>query len=248
MINVIDLCKSFSIKEKRTKTQKIALNKINFSIKDGEVIGLVGKNGSGKSTLLKIMCGLYKPTSGSVSINNLDVSHNVNQIKQDMGVLFGGDAGLYKRLSARENIEYFAQLNGLKIDEIQQNLNKYVEFFNMENYIDRKIDNFSRGMKQKTCFIRSIIHNPSLIILDEPSTGLDVQAIEEVANFIKLNKKENKTIILSSHNMDEILKLCDKVIVLNSGNLTFFGPLSDVVKNNDLSQLYNYMEVSNECI
>lgn len=248
MINVIDLCKSFLIKEKRGKTQKIALNKINFSIKDGEVIGLVGKNGSGKSTLLKIMCGLYKPNSGSVSINNLDVSHNVNQIKQDMGVLFGGDAGLYKRLSARENIEYFAQLNGLKIDEIQQNLNKYVEFFNMENYIDRKIDNFSRGMKQKTCFIRSIIHNPSLIILDEPSTGLDVQAIEEVANFIKLNKKENKTIILSSHNMDEILKLCDKVIVLNSGNLTFFGPLSDVVKNNDLSQLYNYMEVSNECI
>lgn len=247
MIKVNNLSKVFKTSKFLFKTEiKTALNNINFEINEGETVALIGKNGSGKSTLLKVITGLYKPTTGDVFVNNINISKNPSESKKSMGILFGGDAGLYKRLTAKENILYFAQLNGAKLNDVTQNLDKLVSYFDMTDYIDRKVDNFSRGMKQKTCFLRTVVHDPTTIILDEPSTGLDVQAINEVANFIEMNKKQGKTIIISTHNMNEVVRLCQKVIILRDGLMVYYGKVSDVVQGSDFSKLFNYMGVNDE--
>ena len=114
----------------------------------------------------------------------------------------------------------------------------------MNEYMNRRVDGFSRGMKQKVCFLRSVIHNPEIVILDEPSTGLDVEGIQQVADFIKFNQNQNKTIIISSHNMNEIYELCNKVIVLKEGKLSYFGNLRDVVDEpGNFTKLFQYMGV-----
>lgn len=244
MIKIDNISKVFKIKERKKTNTKIALQDISANIEKGDTVGLIGKNGSGKSTLLKIISCLYKPTQGSIFINDLDISKNSNQTKKELGILFGGDAGLYNRLTAYENIEYFGQLNGMKKNDIDTNIKQYMKFFDLEDYINRRVDNFSRGMKQKTLFLRSVIHNPSLIILDEPSTGLDVQAINEVSQFIKFNQENKKTIIISSHNMNEIETLCNKVLILKDSKQVFFGDIKDVIPiKGDFTKLYELMGV-----
>lgn len=247
MIQVQNLTKKFKINKKGKKDIKIALNDISFEIAEGEIVGLIGANGSGKSTLLKIISSLYEATSGSVHINGLDVAKKQTETKKKIGVLFGGDSGLYGRLTAYENIKYFGELNGISIDEVKQSIDKYETFFNMKDYMHRKTENFSRGMKQKVCFLRAVIHDPEIIILDEPSTGLDVAGISEVAEFIKFNKNNKKTIIISSHNMNEIVNLCDKVIILKEGNLVYFGLIDSLInKDNNYDNFYNLMGVNHE--
>lgn len=248
MIKVKNLTKKFKINKKNKKEIKTALNDISFEINKGEIVGLIGQNGSGKSTLLKIMSSLYEPTNGYVYIDGLEVIKNQSKTKNKIGVLFGGDSGLYGRLTAYENIKYFGELNGMSQKDIDESISKYEKFFNMKDYMHRKTENFSRGMKQKVCFLRSVIHNPEIIILDEPSTGLDVAGINEVAQFIKFNQNNKKTIIISSHNMSEIVNLCDKVIVLKDGNLVYFGAIKDLINNDCYDNLYDLMGVNYERI
>jgi len=244
MIKIENITKEFLINNKKKKEIKVALKDISLEIKKGEIVGLIGQNGSGKSTLIKMIVGLYNPTFGNIKIDNEDISSKNSQSRKKIGVLYGGEAGLYNNLTTYENIQYFGMLNGLKEEEIYQNTQKYQELFNMSDYMERRVSNFSRGMKQKVNFLRSIIHNPEIIILDEPSTGLDVKGIMEVSNFIKYNQKLGKTIIISSHNMDEIADLCDKVIILNDGNLVYFGNLNDLLDSKlKYEKLYDLMGV-----
>ncbi|MGI6782361.1 MAG: ABC transporter ATP-binding protein [Acholeplasmataceae bacterium] len=247
MIKVENLTKKFDIKNKGKKDVKVALNEITFEIQKGSVVGLIGANGSGKSTLLKVISSLYQPSNGIVHVDGLDVTKHQDETKKKIGILFGGEAGLYGRLTAFENIKYFGELNGLELDEINQAIEEYETFFNMKDYMHRRVENFSRGMKQKVLFLRSVIHNPEIIILDEPSTGLDVAGINEVAEFIRFNKRNHKTIIISSHNMNEIASLCEDLIILRDGNLAYFGPISNLVtKQGNYDQLYELMGVKYE--
>lgn len=244
MIIIENLSKEFIVKKRKETTIKKALNDISLILEKGKTIGLIGANGSGKSTLIKTLVSLYHPTEGKVFIDGVNVHEEKDNLNDNIGVLYGGDAGLYERLTARENIAYFGELNGVHPEVVNTSINHYSYIFNMGEYIDRKVAKFSRGMRQKVCFVRSIIHDPDLIILDEPSTGLDVQGLKEVSDFIKYNQEKGKTIIISSHNMNEIVTLCDQVIILKDGSLSYFGDLTPLIKeNNDISEIYNLMGV-----
>ena len=244
MIKFKDISKSFWVKEKKKKTIKHALANISFAINKGETVGLIGANGSGKSTLIKVLSSLYVPEQGEVLIDGVSALTNPQITKKAIGVLFGGDAGLYGNLTAYENIEYFGRLAGLDDQTIKKRSEQFLAFFNMDGYIKQRVANFSRGMRQKVCFLRAVIHNPKIIILDEPSTGLDVQGIQEVASFIKLNQRSNKTIIISSHNMNEISNLCQKIIILRGGQLAFFGDLGPLLtQGNGFTKIYELMGV-----
>ena len=209
----------------KTLEDVVAVDDISFEIKEGEILGLIGTNGAGKTTTMRMIATMLSATKGKILVEGLDVSKNPSEVRKSIGIMFGGDTGLYDRLTARENIQYFARLNGMSEEEIDKRIEYFAENFSMRDYLDRRCGKFSKGMKQKTCFARSIIHNPKVMLFDEPSSGLDILAREEVCNFIKKCKEENKTILLSSHDMTEVEELCDRVAILKKGKLLDTGTI-----------------------
>lgn len=215
MLEVKNLSKSF----KEKKGEKKAVGNVSFSLEKGEVVGLLGESGAGKTTIMRMISTMLKPTSGSVTVNNFDSVKNSADVRRNIGILFGGGVGIYDRLTARENIRYFAELNDVKKDDIDKRINDIVRDLEMEEYIDKRVGKFSRGMKQKVSIARSIIHYPEVMLFDEPTTGLDVTAARTIHEFINKCKAEGKTILLSSHSMKEVEKLCERVIILHKGKI-----------------------------
>lgn len=233
MIEVNNLSKSF-------KDIK-AVDNISFSVKSGEIVGLLGENGAGKTTTLRMLATMLKPTGGTAKINGYDILTEDSKVRSQIGILFGGEVGLYDRLTARENIRYFAMLNGLSKEEANKNIESLAKALEMEEYIDRRVGKFSRGMKQKVAIARSIVHNPKVMLFDEPTMGLDVTAARIVQNFIFKCKEENKSIIFSSHSMMEVEKLCDRVIIINKGKIVESGSITELkekYKNNNLEEVF----------
>ena len=231
MIELKNVTKTF-VRNNQTVT---AVNNLSISVKQGEVFGLIGSNGAGKTTTLRMIASTLKPSQGEIIVAGYNVVQNPEQVRKNIGILFGGDTGLYDRLTAKENIEYFAKLNGLSQEETDNNMQELVKAFNLEGYLNRRTGGFSRGMKQKTSFARSIIHNPQVMLFDEPTAGLDILASDEVVNFIKQCKQKGKTIILSSHDMLEVDELCDRIAIINKGRILIQGTLEEV-KNKTNSQ------------
>lgn len=225
MLEVKELSKKFK--------DTVVVDKLSFNVNKGEIVGLLGENGAGKTTTLRMISTMLKITSGEVRVNDYDASKEPEKVRREIGILFGGDIGLYDRLTGRENIRYFANLFGIKNDEANKRIDELSKDFGMEDYIDKKVGKFSRGMKQKVSISRSIVHNPSVMLFDEPSTGLDVRATRVVHQFIKKCKEENKTILFSSHSMAEVEKLCDRVIIIHKGKLVEQGRI------NELKEKYN---------
>ena len=190
MLEVKELSKKFK--------DAVVVDKLSFNVNKGEIVCLLGENGAGKTTTLRMISTMLKITSGEVKVNDYDASKEPEKVRREIGILFGGDIGLYDRLTGRENIRYFANLFGIKNDEANKRIDELSKDFGMEDYIDKKVGKFSRGMKQKVSISRSIVHNPSVMLFDEPSTGLDVRATRVVHQFIKKCKEENKTILFSS--------------------------------------------------
>lgn len=215
MIEVINLTKKFG--------DIIAINDLSFRIEKGEIFGLLGENGAGKTTTLRILATMLKPTSGSAVLGDYDILRQPSMVRQNLGILFGGESGLYDRLTTRENILYFAELNDMEKKTAVKRMEKLIGFFGMEEYADRRASGLSKGMKQKTAFARSIIHNPDIMLFDEPTSGLDVTAAREVHEFIAICRKEYKTVIFSSHSMSEVEKLCDRVGIIHKGKLVETG-------------------------
>ena len=153
-----------------------AVNNISFHVNEGEILGLLGENGAGKTTALRMIATMLKPTNGEAIVNGYNINKNPEEVRRNIGILFGGEVGIYDRLTARENIMYFAQLGGLSKSEAKTNIDKLIKDFSMEEYIDKPAGKFSRGMKQKVSIARSIVHDPKVMLFDEPSTGLDVSA------------------------------------------------------------------------
>ncbi|WP_297436043.1 ATP-binding cassette domain-containing protein [uncultured Clostridium sp.] len=219
----------------------IAVDEITFNVEDGEILGLLGENGAGKTTTLRMIATMLKTSAGTAIVDGFDVNKNPTEVRKSIGILFGGEVGIYDRLSARENITYFGQLSGMTKKEINENMEKLIVDFEMQEYIDKRAGKFSRGMKQKVSIARSIIHNPKVMLFDEPSTGLDVSATRAVQQFILNCKKENKAVILSSHSMYEVERLCDKVAIINKGKIIDIGTiqeLKDKYNEQDLEELF----------
>ena len=176
MLRVENLTKKFK--------KVTAVDNVSFEVNPGEIIGLLGENGAGKTTTLRMLATMLKPTSGNAMIDGYNIIDNPNKIRERIGILFGGDVALYDRLTGRENMIYFAKLNGMSDLEADQAVNKITSELEMSDYIDRPVGKYSRGMKQKVSLARSIIHQPDVMLFDEPSTGLDVLSSKLIHDFI----------------------------------------------------------------
>jgi sodium transport system ATP-binding protein len=217
-----------------------AVDEVNFTINPGEIVGLLGENGAGKTTTLRMIATMLKPTGGTAIVNGHDLMQEPEKVRSQIGILFGGEVGLYDRLTARENIKYFADLNGMTAEEAKKSIDKLSGLLGMEEFIDRRVGKFSRGMKQKVAIARSIVHNPSVMLFDEPTIGLDVTASKIVQDFILSCKGENKSIIFSSHSMQEVEKLCDRIVIIHKGRIVEDGTIEDLKAkyNSDLEEVF----------
>ena len=233
MLQVNNLSKKFK--------DKIAVNSISFTVSPGEIVGLLGENGAGKTTTLRMISTMLKISEGEILVNNYNAAKDPEKVRNEVGILFGGDVGLYERLTGRENIKYFADLYGMKKNETNKRIDELAKSFEMEDYINKPVSKYSRGMKQKISIARSIIHTPSVMLFDEPTTGLDVSASRVVQDFILKCKEEGKTILFSSHSMKEVEKLCDRVVIINKGTLLencTITELKEKYNNNDLEEVF----------
>lgn len=218
-----------------------AVSGLSFNVNEGEIVGLLGENGAGKTTTLRMISTMLKPSEGTITVNGYDSVEDSEKVRGEIGILFGGEVGIYDRLSARENMRYFGRLYGMTEEEIDNKIDELTEELKMEEYIDRKAGKFSRGMKQKVSIARAIIHSPSVMLFDEPSTGLDVSAARVIHEFILKCKSENKIILLSSHSMTEVEKLCDRVVIIHKGVLVEEGTIQQLKRkynNDDLEEVF----------
>lgn len=205
-----------------------AVDQVSFHVNEGEIFGLLGENGAGKTTTLRMLATMLQPTSGTAALAGYDLVTQPEQVRSRIGILFGGESGLYDRLTAAENIAYFGRLNNMDEDQLKERIEELARIFGMEEYIHRKAGKFSKGMKQKVAFARSIVHNPDIMLFDEPTTGLDVSAIRNVHEFIIDCKAQSKTIVLSSHTMSEVEKLCDRIGIIHKGRMVAQGSIEEL--------------------
>ncbi|AUN03729.1 ATP-binding cassette domain-containing protein [Clostridium botulinum] len=225
---------------KRFKKGVTAVDSINFKANDGEILGLLGENGAGKTTTLRMLATMLKITEGQALINGHDVIKEADKVRGEIGILFGGEVGLYDRLTARENIKYFAELNGMSKEETNKSIEKLAKNLDMTEYLDRRVGKFSRGMKQKVAIARSIVHNPSVVLFDEPTIGLDVTSAKIVQDFILKCKSDGRTIIFSSHTIPEVEKLCDRIVIIHKGKIVEEGKLKELEEkyNNSIEEIF----------
>lgn len=219
LIQVENLTKVFSDR-KRGSVQ--AVDGISFEAKCGEIFGLLGPNGAGKTTTLRILATILKPTSGKVTIAGYDVVEQSDRVRNSLGFL-SNDTGLYDRLTAREMIEYFGRLYGLDDSYINGRINELCEILDMSDFMDRRCGKLSSGQKQKVSISRTIIHDPPVMILDEPTTGLDVLASKSIVDSIRTARKIGKCVILSTHIMGEAERLCDRIGIIHDGKMAAIG-------------------------
>ena len=212
MIKIMNISKKFKNFE--------VLKDVNFEVNDGEIVGLLGENGAGKSTLLRILSTMLKPSFGTALINNKDLVLDSKSVRKDIGILFGSEVGLYERLTPKENLEYFAFLNGMSAKDTKFRVNYMIEKFNLDKYIEKPVVQLSKGMKQKIAIARSIIHNPSIMLLDEPESGLDFKSSRNVLDFMEECKNEGKSVLFSSHSLENIKNYSDKIVILNGGRVS----------------------------
>lgn len=233
MIEVNNLTKQF-------KKGVTAVDGISFRAKDGEILGLLGENGAGKTTTLRMLATMLKITEGEVIVNGHDVNREADKVRGEIGILFGGEVGLYDRLTARENIKYFAELNGMNKEETNDRIESLAKSLEMTEYLDRRVGKFSRGMKQKVAIARAIVHNPSVVLFDEPTMGLDVTSAKIVQDFILKCKSDGRCIIFSSHTIPEVEKLCDRIVIIHKGKIVEQGKLKELEEkyNKNIEEIF----------
>ncbi len=196
-----------------------AVRGLSFTCHPGQVIGMLGENGAGKTTTLRLLATMLAPSEGHAVIEGHSVASAPSRVRRSVGILFGGSSGLYERLSARENVLYFAGLNGLDRHQAARNLKSIVELLGMGDFLDIRAGAFSTGMRQKTLIARAIIHNPALLLLDEPATGLDLGTARSVYAFIDQYRRLGNSVIFSSHDLQAVARISDSILILHRGTL-----------------------------
>lgn len=214
-----------------------AVDNLSFTIQKGEIFGLLGENGAGKTTTLRMLATMLKPTSGTALLAGIDMVEAPEAVRSRVGILFGGESGLYDRLTVYENIQYFGELNDIPVREIKERIRELSAIFGMDDFLNKRAGKLSKGMRQKASFARAIVHNPDVLLLDEPTSGLDVGAMREVQSFLQSQKEEGKTILFSSHTMSEVEKLCDRIAVIHKGRLVDMGTMDELLKKHGTDSL-----------
>ena len=221
MITAENLRKTFPARGK-DKTPVVAVDDVGFIARDGEITGLLGPNGAGKTTTLRMLYTLMSPETGRVMVDGVDVAADPERVRSNLGVL--PDArGVYKRLTARENIEYFGQLHGMSNEVIAQRTARLAAALQMEDFLDRATEGFSQGQRTKTAIARALVHDPKNVILDEPTNGLDVMTTRGLRGFLKELRAEGRCVIFSSHIMQEVAALCDRIVIIAQGRVVAQG-------------------------
>ena len=209
----------FSRGETRTVA---AVNNLDLKIKKGELFGLLGPNGAGKTTLVKILCTLLPPDEGTAIVNGFDVAKQQMQVKQSIGTLFSvGERGFFWRLSGFSNLEFFAAINNVPRNGRQQRIMEVLELVGMKDKAFEVFQKYSGGMKRKLALARALLADPPILLLDEPTTGLDVTSSRSIRDFIKndLSKKRGKTVLYTTHYIEEASQMCDRVGIMNRGKI-----------------------------
>ena len=218
MILLENLHKSF-----KTKAGPVhAVKGVGFQARDGEITGLLGPNGAGKTTTLRMLYTLMSPDQGRIEVDGIDVAADPTAVRQRLGVL--PDArGVYKRLTARENVAYFGRLHGLDDATIAARIERMAATLNMRDFLDRRTEGFSQGQRTKTAIARALVHEPRNVILDEPTNGLDVMTTRGLRGFLRELRAEGRCVIFSSHIMQEVAALCDRIVVIAHGRVVAQG-------------------------
>ncbi len=220
MIRVAKLGKTFG--------KLIAVDDVSLTAERGKIFGLLGPNGAGKTSVLRMIYGVLRPTAGKVEVDGLNVENNTLKVQRRLGALPDGGS-LYKRLSARENIQYFGALQGMNDKRIAQSIAQLSALLGMEEIIDRRTAGFSQGERMKVSLARALVHDPDYVLLDEPTNGLDVLTTRAVRELLLSLKSRGKCVIFSSHLMHEVANLCDEVGIIAHGKVTALGSIERVI-------------------
>ena len=208
---------------RRNRKEVEAVRGVSFAIEPGELFGLLGPNGAGKTTTIKMLITLLLPTSGSATILGLDVVRDAREVRRQIGYVFGGDRGLYERLSALDNLRYFAELYAVPARDQRTRIGELLELVGLTGREKERVEGFSRGMRQRLHIARGLLHDPALLFLDEPSIGIDPVGARELRQTIAGLRDQGKTILLTTHYMFEADELCDRIAVIRTGELVAQG-------------------------
>ncbi len=208
---------------RRNREEVEAVRGVSFAIEPGELFGLLGPNGAGKTTTIKMLITLLLPTSGSATILGLDVVRDAREVRRQIGYVFGGDRGLYERLSALDNLRYFAELYAVPARDQRARIGELLELVGLTGREKERVEGFSRGMRQRLHIARGLLHDPALLFLDEPSIGIDPVGARELRQTIAGLRDQGKTILLTTHYMFEADELCDRIAVISTGELVAQG-------------------------
>lgn len=237
MIEVKNLCKSFTrevkdngVNKKKFRTRKedfLAVNNLSFEVGKSQIVGILGPNGAGKTTLLRMLGGILTPSSGHIKIGEYDYETDKNSAKKEIGYL-SGNTKLYNRLSPRELLTTFGSLYDMSKEDIEKSIDNIINIMDMKSFIDNKIENLSTGQAQRTSIARCLIHNPNIYIFDEPTLGLDVISSKSILDFMKSERDKGKTVLYSTHYMEEAEILCDKIYMMHKGEFIEEGTCEEL--------------------
>ena len=228
MIKVTNLHKSFGDVK--------AVRGISFEAHDGEITGLLGPNGAGKTTTLRMLYSLLPPDQGEIRIDGLDPTKDAMAIKRTLGVV-PDSRGLYTRLSARENIAYYGSLHGMSRQKIDTRIEALVATLDMADFIERRTEGFSQGQRVKVAIARAMVHTPQTVMLDEPSNGLDVMSTRALRRYILGLKAAGHSVVLSTHIMQEVAALCDRIIIIAKGKIAADGTAEELLEKSNCNSL-----------
>lgn len=228
MIKVTNLQKSFG----KVK----AVRGITFEARDGEITGLLGPNGAGKTTTLRMLYSLLPPDEGEIRIDGLDPEKDAMAIKRTLGVV-PDSRGMYTRMTARENIAYYGQLHGMSGQAIKARIEELANTLDMQDFIERRTEGFSQGQRVKVAIARAMIHSPQTVLLDEPSNGLDVMSTRALRHYILSLKAAGHSVILSTHIMQEVVALCDRIVIIAKGKIAANGTADELMQKSGCDSL-----------
>ncbi len=213
-----------------------AVNGVSFEARNGEITGLLGPNGAGKTTILRMLYSLLPPDEGEIRIDGMDPHRDAMAIKRTLGVI-PDNRGLYDRLTARENISYFGELHGMNRPSIAQRIKELTSTLDMEDFIDRRTEGFSQGQRVKVAIARAMVHEPQTVLMDEPSNGLDVMSTRALRHYIRSLKEAGRSVVLSTHIMQEVAALCDRIVIIAKGRVAADGSADQLLEKSGCDSL-----------
>jgi ABC-2 type transport system ATP-binding protein len=211
-----------SLSKKYKDADAFSLKELTLTVFEGQIFGLLGPNGAGKTTLISMLCGLVKSTSGSFTINNYNYSDNALQIKKMIGVV-PQEYALYPTLTAKENLLYFGSMYGLKGKDLKEKVSESLDMLGLSTFANKRVETFSGGMKRRVNLIAGILHNPTILFLDEPTVGVDVQSKNVIIDYLKQLNKQGTTIIYTSHHLTEAQDFCTDIAIIDRGEIYALG-------------------------